>query len=103
MPGAIGILGGSDGQRLGMEGQGTLDELAGASGGKAFYPNSAAEMDDIFEQIALQLRHSTDGYKPVNFVNDSKWHKIGVKSTTARPASFVSRYKEGYYAIANPK
>src|SRR5262245_64453327 len=55
---AIGILGGSDmGSALGMEGQGILDELAGVSGGKAFYPNSAAEMDDIFEQIALELRH----------------------------------------------
>ncbi|HEY5991932.1 MAG TPA: VWA domain-containing protein, partial [Candidatus Udaeobacter sp.] len=38
---AIGILGGSDvGSSLGMEGQGILDELAGVSGGKAFYPRS---------------------------------------------------------------
>src|SRR5207302_9178292 len=37
---------------LGMEGQGILDELAGVSGGKAFYPRTNAEMDDIFEQIA---------------------------------------------------
>ena len=53
------------GSALGMEGQGTLDELAGVSGGKAFYPNSAAEMDDIFEQIALELRHQYSiGYRP---------------------------------------
>ena len=66
---AIGILGGSDvGSALGMEGQGILDELAGVSGGKAFYPRSGAEMDDIFEQIALELRHQYSiGYRAPSF------------------------------------
>jgi len=103
---AIGILGGSDmGSALGMEGQGILDELAGVSGGKAFYPNSAAEMDDIFEQIALELRHQYSiGYKPLNFTSNGKWHKIKVNVHPPRglPKLFV-RSKEGYYAIANPK
>lgn len=103
---AIGILGGSDvGSALGMEGQGILDELAGVSGGKAFYPRSAAEMDDIFEQIALELRHQYSiGYRPPNFVNDGKWHRIKVKINPPRglPRLFV-RSKEGYFAIANPK
>ena len=103
---AIGILSGSDvGSSLGMEGQGILDELAGVSGGKAFYPRTAAEMDDIFEQIALELRHQYSiGYRPPNFVNDGKWHHIKVKITPPRglPRLFV-RSKEGYFAIANPK
>jgi len=103
---AVGILGGSDvGSALGMEGQGILDELAGVSGGKAFYPRSAAEMDDIFEQIALELRHQYSiGYRPPNFLNNGKWHHIKVKINPPRglPRLFV-RSKEGYYAIANPK
>lgn len=103
---AIGILGGSDvGSSLGMEGQGILDELAGVSGGKAFYPRSNAEMDDIFEQIALELRHQYSiGYRPPNFTSDGKWHKIKVKVAPPRglPRLFV-RSKEGYFAIANPK
>jgi Ca-activated chloride channel homolog len=98
---AIGILSGSDaGSSLGMEGQGILDELAGVSGGKAFFPRSAAEMDDIFEQIALELRHQYSiGYKPESFVNDGKWHrvKISVKPPKGLPRLFV-RAKEGYYA-----
>ena len=98
----IGILSGSDaGSALGMEGQGILDELAGVSGGKAFFPRSAAEMDDIFEQIALELRHQYSiGYKPSNFSNDGKWRKVKVKVTPPRglPRLFV-RSKEGYYAI----
>lgn len=99
---AVGILSGSDaGSSLGMEGQGTLDELANVSGGKAFFPRSTAEMDDIFEQIALELRHQYSiGYKPSNFANDGKWHKVKVKVTPPRglPRLFV-RSKEGYYAL----
>lgn len=98
----IGILSGGDaGSALGMEGQGILDELASVSGGKAFFPRSAAEMDDIFEQIALELRHQYSiGYKPANFTNDGRWRKVKVKVTPPRglPRLFV-RAKEGYYAI----
>ncbi|MDQ3173664.1 MAG: VWA domain-containing protein [Acidobacteriota bacterium] len=98
----VGILSGGDaGSALGMEGQGILDELASVSGGKAFFPRSAVEMDDIFEQIALELRHQYSiGYKPSNFSNDGKWRKIKVKVTPPRglPRLFV-RSKEGYYAI----
>ena len=98
---AVGILSGSDaGSSLGMEGQGILDELAGVSGGKAFFPRSAAEMDDIFEQIALELRHQYSiGYKPESFTNDGKWHRVKVKVTPPRglPRLYV-RAKEGYYA-----
>ena len=56
-------------------------------------------MDDIFEQIALELRHQYSiGYKPSNFSNDGKWRKIKVKVTPPRglPRLFV-RSKEGYY------
>jgi Ca-activated chloride channel family protein len=98
----IGILSGSDaGSSLGMEGQGILDELSGVSGGKAFFPRSGVEMDDIFEQIALELRHQYSiGYKPPNFTQDGKWRKIKVKVTPPRglPRLFV-RSKEGYYAL----
>lgn len=102
----VGILGGGDaGSALGMEGQGILDELASVSGGKAFFPRSPAEMDDIFEQIALELRHQYSiGYKPTNFSNDGKWHKVKVKVAPPRglPKLFV-RTKEGYYAIPSSR
>jgi Ca-activated chloride channel homolog len=102
----IGILSGSDaGSQMGMEGQGILDELASVSGGKAFFPRSNAEMDDIFEQIALELRHQYSiGYKPLNFTNDGRWHKIKVKVTPPRglPRLFV-RSREGYYAIPSSR
>lgn len=103
---AVGILDSNDmGSGLGMAGQAILDEIASVSGGKAFFPNTAAEMNEIFERIAVELRHQYSiGYKPSNFVNDGKWHKIKVKVTPPRglPKLFV-RSKEGYFATTNPR
>jgi len=103
---SIGIMGGNDpGSSLGMTGQSTLDELSAVSGGKAFFPNTSAEMDELFERIALELRHQYSiAYRPKNFTNDGKWHKLKVKVTPPRglPRLFI-RSREGYYAVTNPK
>ncbi len=103
---SIGILGGNDpGSSLGMEGQSILEELSAVSGGKAFFPNTSAEMDELFERIALELRHQYSiGYRPKNFTMDGKWHKLKVKITPPRglPRLFV-RSREGYYAVTNPR
>jgi Ca-activated chloride channel family protein len=90
---------------LALEGSGILDEISGVSGGKAFFPRTNAEMDDIFEQIALELRHQYSiGYKPKGFKPDGRWHRIKVKVIPPRglPRLFV-RSKEGYYAFTNAR
>lgn len=90
---------------LAMEGSGILDEIAGVSGGKSFFPRTDAELEDIFEQIALELRHQYSiGYKASDFKPDGRWHHIKVKVNPPRglPRLFV-RTKEGYYALANAK
>jgi Ca-activated chloride channel family protein len=86
---------------LAMEGSGILDEIAGVSGGKSFFPRTNAELEDIFEQIALELRHQYSiGFKPTDFKPDGRWHHIKVKVNPPRglPRLFV-RSKEGYYAL----
>ena len=95
---AIGILSGNDaGSALGMEGQGVLDELSGVSGGKAFFPRSAAEMDDIFEQIALELRHQYSiGYKPESFLERREVASRESESyAAAGPAPAVCSFQGG--------
>ncbi len=103
---SVGILGGNDpGSSLGMEGQAILEELSAVSGGKAFFPNTSAEMDELFERIALELRHQYSiGYRPKNFTLDGKWRKLKVKVSPPRglPRLFV-RSREGYYAVTNPR
>ncbi|MCM3904228.1 MAG: VWA domain-containing protein [Pyrinomonadaceae bacterium] len=102
---AVGIVSGADSLSSFLEGQSVLNELANASGGRAFFPNSRAQMDDVFEQIALELRHQYSiGYKPDNFIANGKWHTVKVK---VKPPPglrrLVVRTKPGYYAIARNK
>lgn len=98
---SVGILGGGDaGSMLGMQGQSFLDELSGVTGGKSFYPNTNVEMDEIFERIALELRHQYSvGYVPTNFSPDGKWRKVKVKVKPPRGLPrLIVRSREGYYA-----
>ena len=98
---AVGILGGGDmGSQVGMQGQAFLDELTSVTGGKSFYPSSDIEMDEIFERIALELRHQYSiGYTPKDFQPDGKWRKVKVKVKPPRGLPRLTvRSREGYYA-----
>jgi Ca-activated chloride channel homolog len=98
---AVGILGAGDaGSQVGMQGQAFLDELTSVTGGKAFYPSSDIEMDEIFERIALELRHQYSiGYTPKDFQPDGKWRKVKVKVKPPRGLPRLTvRSREGYYA-----
>ena len=102
---AIGIVGAGDDSTLGYGGRAILEELAGVSGGKAFFPSTGAEMNDTFERIALELRTQYSiSYRPSAFANDGKWHKLKIKVQPPRgfPRLFV-RGREGYFANATPK
>ena len=100
---AVGIE--ESGDSLAFSGSAILDELANISGGKSFYPRGPDEMDDIFEQIALELRHQYSiGYRPANFVTDGRWHRI--KVTVSPPRGMPRLYvhsKDGYFATPSSR
>ena len=98
---AVGIMDGHDiGNALGMQGQAFLDELTSVSGGKSFYPTTDVELDEIFERIALEMRHQYSvGYTPKDFAPDGKWRKVKVKVKPPRGLPRLTvRSREGYYA-----
>ncbi len=98
---AVGILDAGDASSQdGMQGQAFLDELTSVTGGKSFYPTSDIEMDEIFERIALELRHQYSiGYTPKDFTPDGKWRKVKVKVKPPRGLPRLTvRSREGYYA-----
>jgi Ca-activated chloride channel family protein len=102
---AIGIVAAGGDSQLDYAGRAILEELAGVSGGKAFFPSTGAEMNDTFERIALELRTQYSiGYRPSAFANDGKWHKLKIRVQPPRgfPRLFV-RGREGYFASATPK
>ncbi len=100
---SIGIveMGGGAGGSLDLQGQGILEEVSQTTGGKAFFPRSAAELEDATTRIALELRHQYSiGYLPTNEKRDGKWRKISVKVNPPRGLPRLNvRSKEGYYAI----
>lgn len=97
----VGILSGRDtGSTLGVQGQAFLDELARVTGGQSFYPRSEVEMDEIFERIALELRHQYSiGYTPKGFEQNGEWRKVKVKVKKFEGLGRLTvRYRRGYYA-----
>lgn len=101
---AVGIMdGGDSASSLGMQGQAFLDELTSVTGGKSFYPQTDVEMDEIFERIALELRHQYSiGYAPKDFQPNGKWRKVKVKVKPPRGMPRLTvRGREGYYATPN--
>jgi Ca-activated chloride channel homolog len=101
----IGIveMGGGAGGTLDMQGQAILEEIAQVTGGKAFFPRSAAELEDATTRIALELRHQYSiGYNPTNVKRDGQWHKIKVSVKGPKGLSNLKvQHKEGYYAVTN--
>jgi Ca-activated chloride channel family protein len=98
---AVGIIDQGDAtSTVGMQGQAFLDELTSVTGGKSFYPSSDIEMDEIFERIAIELRHQyAIGYTPKDFQPDGKWRKVKVKVKPRRGLPRLTvRSREGYYA-----
>lgn len=101
---SVGIMSrGDTSSSMGMQGQSFLDEISSVTGGKSFYPDTDVEMDEIFERIALELRHQYSiGYTPKDFQPDGKWRRVKVKVKPPRGLPRLTvRSRDGYYATPN--
>jgi len=96
-------------RRLRQAGRLALEEIAQITGGKAFFPRSAEEMEVIISRLAVELRHQYSlGYVPTGVQRDGKWHRIKVRIDPSYGPScgpncglppVTVRAKEGYYAV----
>lgn len=95
--GVGGYLGSEKGR---MNPQMVMDELAKASGGRAFFPGSMIEMDEIFEKISLEMRHFYSiGYYPTDFTADGNKRRVKVRLIVPENSPrLVVRHREIYYA-----
>lgn len=76
-----------------------LQRIAEETGGQAYFPMSAKELDKIYSQIAAEIRAQyTLGYVSSNTTNDGHWRKVDV--TVARPGlkDLKIRSRRGYFA-----
>jgi Ca-activated chloride channel homolog len=84
----------------GRTGRALLEELSELTGGRAFFPNSVNELEDICEKIAVELKNQyVIGYRSTNKAKDGKWRKLKVKVTPPKgtDVSLSVRAKQGYY------
>ena len=87
-------------QRDEIRGQMILNEIARLTGGRAFFVNSASELEEAATRMALELRHQySPDYAPTNQRRDGKWRKIQVRvNRSAWTPELIVRTRDGYYA-----
>ncbi len=74
----------------------TLRRFATETGGVAFHPLQARDLQQSFSNIANELRHQYFIlYSPAQFVNDGSFHTVEVRT---RHRNATVRVRRGYYA-----
>ena len=89
-----------DDLRLGLEvidaSERRLEQLTTATGGRLYKPASFAALDDVYREVAEELRHQYAlYYSPTNKATDNRFRRVQVK--TADPDLRVTT-RVGYYA-----
>jgi Ca-activated chloride channel family protein len=84
----------------GRTGRAMLEELADVTGGRAFFPDSVYELEDICTKIAIELKNQyVIGYRSTNAAKDGKWRKLRLKVNPPKGIQHLNvRSKAGYYA-----
>jgi Ca-activated chloride channel family protein len=96
---AIGIRGRDLGARGFPEAEFVLKQFAQETGGRAFFPTAATELDAIYSMIADELAAQYAlAYSSRNPRRDGQWRRIVVRTT--RP-ELAARTKQGYFGPVN--
>jgi VWFA-related protein len=78
-----------------VRGRFTLQRLAEASGGYAFFPTSLGSLEEVMEKLRQGMRSQYSlGYRPTKKA-DGSWRKIEI---TCNRGGLKLRYREGYFA-----
>lgn len=96
----IGILGKED-ARDRKRAKRTIDAMTRASGGASYYPGDVAEVHQIAEQVAHDIRNQyVIAYSPLNQNLDGTFRPIRVVAANGR---YSVRTRSGYYATPDTK
>jgi len=84
----------------GRTGRAMIEELSDLTGGRAFFPDSVYELEDICTKIAVELKNQyVIGYHSTNAAKDGKWRKLRMKVNPPKGIQHLNvRSKAGYYA-----
>jgi len=83
---------------LDMTSHSVLKELAEETGGRAFFPSKAEDLEEVYQQIAQELRSQYYiTYSPTNEDWNGKWRKIRLSAPKKKDIEL--RARKGYYAV----
>jgi Ca-activated chloride channel family protein len=90
---------GSQSSSARQQARAVLQGIAETTGGRAFFPSSVEELDDLYEQIVADIRAQyTLGYVSTNDRADGRWRKVEVRLGPGAGADLRVRSRRGYYA-----
>lgn len=97
----IGLLGDEKGKNK-TKAKKALQQIATASGGLAFFPESVDDVHNICEQVAHDIRNQyTLGYYPTNDRRDGSYRSVQVDIIPPRGrGKLMARTRNGYYSPA---
>jgi VWFA-related protein len=104
---AVGVFSDDDikhNHRAMKKARGALSDLANATGGLAFFPETADDTEAICTQIAHDIRNQyTLAYYPTNEAHDGTFRTVSVLVTPPRNSGKLTvRTRTGYYAARAP-
>jgi Ca-activated chloride channel homolog len=77
-----------------------LRSLSEETGGRAFFPDKADQLETVYKEIATELKSQYYvTYEPKNTIWDGRWRKIRL---SAPKKDVEIRTRSGYYAIRRP-
>jgi Ca-activated chloride channel family protein len=89
----------SAGNRLQQETR--LRQIADATGGRAFFPGSLDQLDEIYAAVADEIHTQYSlGYVSTNSARDGKWREVEIRLRPATDRRLTLRTRKGYFAPA---
>lgn len=80
-----------------------LKELADATGGEAYFPETLDEVTPLCQRVAREIRDQyTIGYYPSNSAMDGTFRTVKVDVAAAGHGKITARTRTGYYAQTAP-
>ena len=77
-----------------------LQQIAEATGGQAFFPQSVKSLDSVYDKVLAEIRAQyTLGYLSTNNRTDGAWRKVEIKVVRANSRDHRVRSRKGYYGL----
>jgi Ca-activated chloride channel family protein len=83
-----------------VSGRPILQQIAEATGGQAFFPQSIKNLDGVYEKVIAEIRAQyTLGYLSTNDKLDGSWRKVETSVVRKDGGDYRVRSRKGYYAL----